>query len=144
MGVPLIAGQIASAAAPARNVQASVGSLQSDASRFSSLLSAGNPGASVVTAPEGNAGARGVTEVQAFVPGNLGDAVLHKLGEIGNGYRATMMEASQSFSGPASKMGLSDMLRIQMSMANASLSVELISNSVSKSAQHIDTLTKMQ
>ena len=138
-----IAAQVASSANPVRDVHPSVGSVHSDASRFSDLLSAGNSGPSAVTAPTGNAGAQTAAPRVERVQ-SIGDAVLGKLSEIGDNYRATVLDVTSTFSKPGKKISLSDMLRIQMSMAQVTLNAELISNSVAKAAQHIDTLTKMQ
>jgi type III secretion system YscI/HrpB-like protein len=139
MTVLNMVAQISSAATPVAQVQASPGSLDSAATRFSDLLSAGATNLDrSVTPVQGTSGALPIEKP------TLGDSILHRLGVVGDNYRSSVAEAVQAFSLPAEKLGLSGLLRIQMSMAQVSLNIELISKGIAKAAQHVDSLTKLQ
>jgi type III secretion system YscI/HrpB-like protein len=140
MGGLAIAAQLASTIPAVPEVHASVGSTQSAAARFTDLLSAGN----VASTPAANAAAGAVVAVQPSGTATLGDAILKKLSGIGENYRANLKEATDAIAMPSHMLGMSDLLHIQMSMAQVTLDVELISKGVAKVSQHIDTLTKLQ
>ena len=134
-----VVAQVTSNFPPEKQVQTAVGSVETPASRFSDLLSAG------ITQPNPiSAASNGVQPAIPLGKATLGDAILGKLGAVGDNYRASVQEAVSAFSVPTEKLGLSGLLRIQMSMAQVSLDIELISKGISKAAQHIDSLTKLQ
>jgi type III secretion system YscI/HrpB-like protein len=106
------------------------------AARLSDLLSA----------PDGTSvpGVDPVDGVSQSGPATLGDAILNKLNAVGEHYSKTVADAEQIVAMPSNKLGLSEVLQMQLSVSQLSLDVELISKGVSKAVQHVDTLTKLQ
>ncbi|MBU6955870.1 type III secretion system inner rod subunit SctI [Hahella sp. HN01] len=73
----------------------------------------------------------------------LGDKVLQGMQNVKSGYDQ-QMEAMQLTLNSADPLNMSDMLKLQMDLAQLTLQGELISKTVSKSTQNLDTLLKSQ
>ncbi|WLQ16245.1 type III secretion system inner rod subunit SctI [Hahella aquimaris] len=73
----------------------------------------------------------------------LGDKVLQGMQNVKSGYDQ-QMEAMQLTLNNADPLNMSDMLKLQMNLAQLTLQGELISKTVSKSTQNLDTLLKSQ
>ncbi|AZZ92388.1 EscI/YscI/HrpB family type III secretion system inner rod protein [Hahella sp. KA22] len=75
--------------------------------------------------------------------GTLGDKVLQGMQNVKSGYDQ-QVEAMQLTLNSADPLNMSDMLKLQMDLAQLTLQGELISKTVSKSTQNLDTLLKSQ
>ena len=121
-----------------------------DAEHFASLLNRDVPGA-------GNASAvKAADPAAAAVPGasspssansprTLGDAILNKLGAVGDQYRADRAQVTQSMEDLGTgTLSVSKMVQLHLRLSNMSLDADLVSKGVAKVGQHIEQLTKLQ
>lgn len=109
---------------------------ESEAARFTDVLNAANP--AQTRAPDA------VMPVESLSKANLGDAILGSLESVGRDYAAKSQRISAALTPDAELLSTTELLRLQLAMADASMFVELVGKAVSKATQHIDQLTKLQ
>ena len=74
--------------------------------------------------------------------GSLGDVILNTLESSSSQIRTAWTEAGQTFT--RSEVLMSDMLRLQMTVLEASIQYDLISKGISKANQSLDQLLRTQ
>lgn len=74
--------------------------------------------------------------------GSLGDVILNTLESSSSQIRSAWTEAGQTFN--RSEVLMSDMLRLQMTVLEASIQYDLISKGISKANQSLDQLLRTQ
>src|SRR5690606_4612563 len=94
------------------------GDARSGAEHFSRLMSSGEVPPEAIDPVDGSA---------ATAPGNLGDVVLRRLHDVGQGYRNVTGEVFDTLGKVSPNMHLPDLFLLQMEMATASLVVEVVS-----------------
>lgn len=106
----------------------------SEAARFSDVLQSTDPSPDrlVVAPPVDPAG------------GHLGDAILSSLEGVGREYAAKSQRITAALTPDSELLSVSELLRLQLAVADSSMFVELVGKAVSKATQHIDQLTKLQ
>lgn len=73
----------------------------------------------------------------------MGDSILASMQSVSSGFKQSMgMVQAALDSGQA--MTMSDMLRVQMGLAQVSVQYELVGKAVSRAAQNLDQLVKLQ
>lgn len=123
----------APAAAPALSLPAA------DAgARFTELMAAGAPPAGPAAIPQAIAQAYPASE------GSLGDRILRGLNRVQSSFGETVGAVQKSLDPGAPAPGVSDLLRLQLSMAQLSLQAELVGKVIGRSTQNIDQLVRMQ
>lgn len=106
----------------------------SEAARFTDVLQSNDPSAQQApVAPAADAGA-----------GHMGDAILSSLEGLGREYAAKSERITAALTPDSDLLSVSELLRLQLAVADSSMFVELVGKAVSKATQHIDQLTKLQ
>jgi type III secretion system YscI/HrpB-like protein len=106
----------------------------SEAARFTDVLQSNDPSAQQVPAASAaDAGA-----------GHMGDAILSSLEGLGREYAAKSERITAALTPDSDLLSVSELLRLQLAVADSSMFVELVGKAVSKATQHIDQLTKLQ
>ena len=76
--------------------------------------------------------------------GSLGDRILRGLNRVQSSFSETVGAVQKSLDPGAPAPGVSDLLRLQLSMAQLSLQAELVGKVIGRSTQNIDQLVRMQ
>ena len=135
MTVPsIIATALVTAVAPGAAVVSSPGAPQA-AARFAELMKLPPDDLVPAAAPAAVPGASGTT---------LGDAILNRMAAVGEGYRTSKLALEASLEAGLGELSVIDVLRVQMSMLDKSLGVDLISKGVARFTEHSKTLTQLQ
>lgn len=113
----------------------------SDAARFTDVLNAGDPSA---VQRAGGVAAAAVEPVSSVSGSHLGDAILGSLESLGREYAVKSRHITAALTPDSDLLSTTELLRLQLSMADASMFVELVGKAVSKATQHVDQLTKLQ
>jgi len=106
----------------------------SEAARFTDVLQSTDPSAQQVPAAS-------AADVGA---GHMGDAILSSLEGLGREYAAKSERITAALTPDSDLLSVSELLRLQLAVADSSMFVELVGKAVSKATQHIDQLTKLQ
>lgn len=106
--------------------------------RFTELMAAGAPPVDPATIPQAIAQAYPAGE------GSLGDRILRGLNRVQSSFGETVGAVQKSLDPGAPAPGVSDLLRLQLSMAQLSLQAELVGKVIGRSTQNIDQLVRMQ
>lgn len=123
-----------------------------DAARFAQLMAppAGGVDASSGVGAAGDAVAIAPVSATPNGPSSLGDAILHRLGALGDGYAASVEDFHASLDktmvGPDGKteLGLAQLLDLQMRTTEMSIQIDVITKIVQQTGQHINELGKLQ
>ncbi len=76
------------------------------------------------------------------IPGTLGDNILKGLQNVSEDFRKSWSNVNATLDGKVDT--ISELLKLQMSMAQMSLQFELVGKGVSRATQNIDQLVKLQ
>jgi type III secretion protein I len=76
--------------------------------------------------------------------GTLGERILQGLNGVQSNFKDTMAAVSKSLDTAGAPPSVSDLLRLQLSMAQLSLQAELVGKVIGRSTQNIDQLVRMQ
>lgn len=76
--------------------------------------------------------------------GSLGDRILRGLNRVQSSFGDTVSAVQRSLEPGAPAPGVSDLLRLQLSMAQLSLQAELVGKVIGRSTQNIDQLVRLQ
>jgi type III secretion protein I len=112
--------------------------------RFGDALAAGPAPASSVSPVGTSTAVNGVLPAQDVnrVGGTLGDSILKGLQNVSEDFRKSWASVNATLDGKVDSV--SDLLKLQMGMAQVSLQFELIGKGVSRATQNIDQLVKLQ
>jgi hypothetical protein len=83
-------------------------------------------------------------------PPSLGDAILNRLGAIGDGYASSLhglqesMRSALGGPGETPALNIANMLNLQVSSAEWSLQLDVITKIAQQTGQHINELGKLQ
>lgn len=118
-----------------------------DAARFAQLMA--QPAGADASA---TAGPPAVTAAPAATdrPASLGDAILNRLGSIGEGYAGSVHDLQASIrgvlGGPGEKaeLGVGQVLALQLNATEWSVRVDVITKITQQTGQHINELGKLQ
>ena len=116
---------------------------QADAgARFTELMSTTTPTAE--PAPIAAAIPQAIAQAYPAGEGSLGDRILRGLNRVQSSFGETVSAVQKSLDPGAPAPGVSDLLRLQLSMAQLSLQAELVGKVIGRSTQNIDQLVRMQ
>ena len=110
--------------------------------RFTELMAAPTPPASPAAIPQ--AIPQAIAEAYPSSEGSLGDRILRGLNRVQSSFGETVGAVQKSLDPGAPAPGVSDLLRLQLSMAQLSLQAELVGKVIGRSTQNIDQLVRMQ
>jgi|EndMetStandDraft_4_1072995.scaffolds.fasta_scaffold72509_3 hypothetical protein len=148
LALPLASSTVAVSATAGVAPVSGDGASADDAARFAQLMAqpagADAPGAAAGVAP--------VAAVQAVNDGpfSFGDAILQGLGAVGDGYARSRdalqvsMLSALGGSGERPELGMAQILALQMSSAEWSLQLDVITKVTQQTGQHINELGKLQ
>ena len=110
--------------------------------RFTELMNTAAPPAE--PAPIAAAIPQAIAQAYPAVEGSLGDRILQGLNRVQSSFGETVSAVQKSLDPGAPPPGVSDLLRLQLSMAQLSLQAELVGKVIGRSTQNIDQLVRMQ
>lgn len=116
----------------------------SDAARMSDLMS--NPAlqAPAQAAPPAPAAAVTPASEVRQAANSMGDKILNAWDSVGRQYNEGAARIDKMISVDAGTLTMSDALRLQVEFFRTSMQIDMMGKCVSKSGQHLDTLTKLQ
>ena len=91
----------------------------------------------------GGAPAAAVDGTQA-VTRTMGDNILNGLQHMSTEMQQTWTSVGGALDGAGNKLGMHDLLRMQLGLSQMSIQYELVGKAVSRSTQNIDQLVKLQ
>ena len=114
--------------------------------RFTELMSTATAPAAAPADPAPITAAIPQAIAQAYPAGegSLGDRILRGLNRVQSSFSETVGAVQKSLDPGAPAPGVSDLLRLQLSMAQLSLQAELVGKVIGRSTQNIDQLVRMQ
>jgi type III secretion protein I len=116
------------------------------ATRFAELMAQDPPPVSPLSAPNLalNPLAEAVAGSYALRPATLGDQVLQGLQKVQGDFQGHLQSVGRMLDPSAAAPGVTELLRLQLGMAQLAVQVEVVGKAIGRSTQNIDQLVRMQ
>jgi type III secretion protein I len=129
-------------AAPAAPAPVMRGAAPDAATRFAELMAAQDaPPAALSPVAQSIAGTYGTYPTR---PATLGDQVLGGLQKVQGDFQGHVQAVGRMLEPGAPALGVPELLRLQLGMAQLAVQVEVVGKAIGRSTQNIDQLVRMQ